>query len=71
MPISQGYACSAQYSMRKDLRHPPRLPASSGSSEQPWICAPGLPPASSMSVGAMSWQMTISFTRVPGLMRAG
>ena len=45
-------------------------PASSGSSERPWICAPGLPPASSISVGAMSWQMTRSRTRDPGLRRA-
>ena len=39
-----------------------RVRANSGSSERPWICAPGLPPASSISVGAMSWQMTSSLT---------
>ena len=71
MPTSQGIAFSAQYSMRNDLRHPARLPEKSGSNERPWICAPGLPPASSISVGAMSWQITRSRTRYPALTFGG
>ena len=69
--ISQGIAFSAQYSIRNASRHSLASPSSSGTSERPWTCGPGVPPASSMKVGAMSWQMIICFTRVPARTRRG
>jgi hypothetical protein len=35
--------------------------------EWPWICGPGLPPASSIMVGAMSMARTIGLITLPGL----
>ena len=60
-------AFSVKYSTRKERRQPCARPASSGTSERPWICGPGVPPASSTMVGAMSRASTISRTDAPAL----
>ncbi|MBM3218341.1 MAG: hypothetical protein FJZ38_06595 [Candidatus Rokubacteria bacterium] len=45
--------------MKNERRHVAGLPSSSGTNERPWMCGPGCPPPSSISVGAMSSAITI------------
>ncbi len=65
-------AFSLQYSMRNEVRQSGgRWPPSSGTSERPCMCGPGVPPASATMVGAMSIVSTSASGRLPAAAGGG
>ena len=80
-PVDELVACSPHrfvrhadepgHSIRKEVRQSWVRPDNSGTSDQPWICGPGVPPASSMHVGAMSSARVTAGTTLPGAMSGG